>query len=1006
MKRAPIFAAFLAILALGACESMNSDSTPGMAVKSSPTHETRATARRASVFPYDVQRAKLDNGLSILLVPMPSEGLVSYWSVVRTGSRDEVEEGVTGFAHFFEHMMFRGSKRFPDFDKIVNGLGADSNAFTTDDFTAYHLGLTTDGLPTVIEVEADRFQHLDFSEEQFKTESGAVYGEFRKGRTSPFEVWDESVRAAAFDKHTYKHTTIGFEADVVRMPTQYAYSKTFFKRFYRPENVVVVVAGDFDPQATLAKIQQEYGSWERGYQAPAIPAEPEQKAMRRIDVEFDGKTNPMLTISWKSAAFAPTDKSMMAATLFGELAFGETSSVFQKLVLEEQSVEQLMSDFGYNRDPSLWTAIAVVKKAADVPAVEGELWKAARELAEMPVSAQRLADVRSRLKYGFLSNLSTPNNVCESLARLIAITGDVAAIDEMYATLDAITPADVQAAAAKYLTRERATVAVVHTRGEAVPSTSLRTNDAEATPALASAPATHFEFADARTPFAAEPGADLAQPPVLMPVAQDPNVAIRLWFQVGTQDDPAGKEGLAALTAAMVTDAGTRTREYQAILEALFPLAAGYGNSVDKEMTIVSGTAHRDVAARFVDIFLDAVVHPGFREEDFTRLRDQLVSGIENELRFSSDEELAKAMFTAGVFRGTRYAHPDSGTVASLRALTLDDVKRFYAAHFTRENVVLGLGGAYTPELRKQIESALATLPAGRPARTPPPVVTNVRGRHVTIVDKAEPGATSDDPRATTSISFGYPIDLLRGSREFYALWIANSWLGEHRSSVSHLYQVIRESRGMNYGDYSYIEAYPNGGRRQTPPSGVGRRQHAFEVWIRSLPRDQAPFALRAALREVELLAKNGLTREQFDYQRKFLKNYCLHFAETTGERLGWALDDRFYGLDAKGGGHLATFRRMMDEITFEECNAAIKKYIRADDLDIAIVTKGGRALAETLTSGAPTPITYGPGMTKSPEILAADREIESWKLGIRLEDITIVPVADVFSGTAGKAND
>jgi zinc protease len=1016
MKRALALVSSLLLLALSACESMNTDSDPAVAVKAS-----RARAS-ASVFPYDVQRAKLANGLSVLLVPMPSEGLVSYWSVVRTGSRDEVEAGVTGFAHFFEHMMFRGSKRFPDFDKVVNGLGADSNAFTTDDFTAYHLGLTTEGLATAIEVEADRFQNLDFSEDQFKTESGAVYGEFRKGRTSPFEVWDEALRAAAFDKHTYKHTTIGFEADVVQMPNQYAYSKTFFKRFYRPENVVVVVAGDFDTKATLAKIEKEYGGWQRGYQAPAVPAEPEQTAQRRIDVEFEGKMNPMLTISWKSAAFAPTDKSMMAATLFGELAFGETSSVFQKLVLEDQTVEQLMSDFGYNRDPALWSTLAVVKQAADVAAVEGQLWAAARSLAETPVSEQRLADVRSRLKYGFLSHLSTPNNVCESLARVIAITGDIAAVDEMYATLDAITPADVQAAAAKYLKRERSTVAVVHTRGETVPSTSQRAHGDAAPVTLASAGATHFEFADARAPFTAELDRKLTQAPVLMPVSQDPNVSVKLWFQVGTQDDPAGKEGVAALTAAMITEAGTQSREYQAILAALFPLAAGYGNSVDKEMTIVSGTAHRDVAARFVDIFLDAVVHPGFREADFTRLRDQLVSGIENDLRFGSDEELAKAMLTQSLFSGTRYAHIDNGTVASLKALTLDDVKDFYATHFTRDNVVLGLGGAYSPELRARIEAALAALPSGRPARALKPAIQPPKGRHLTIVDKADPKDPQDDPRATTSISFGYPIDLLRGSREFYALWIANSWLGEHRSSVSHLYQVIRESRGMNYGDYSYIEAYPNGGSRQTPPSGVGRRQQAFEVWIRSLPRDQAPFALRAALREVELLAKNGLTREQFDYQRKFLKNYCLHFAETTGERLGWALDDRFYALDGKGG-HLSTFRRMMDEITLEECNAAIKKYIRADDFDIAIVTKGGRALADVLMSGAPTPITYGTGA--APEMLktedgvtvtvepdhskdalhAEDREIESWRLGIRPEDVTIVPVAEAFAGSATKAN-
>src|SRR6185436_20191865 len=126
------------------------------------------------------------------------------------------------------------------YDKIVNGMGADANAFTTDDFTAYHMGFATADLPTVVKIEADRFQHLSYDETQFKTESGAVYGEYRKGRTSPFEVLFESLQDAAFDQHTYKHTTIGFEADIKAMPEHYDYSKGFFQRFYRPENVVVV----------------------------------------------------------------------------------------------------------------------------------------------------------------------------------------------------------------------------------------------------------------------------------------------------------------------------------------------------------------------------------------------------------------------------------------------------------------------------------------------------------------------------------------------------------------------------------------------------------------------------------------------------------------------------------------------------------------------------------------------------------------------------------------------
>ncbi|MCZ6649545.1 MAG: insulinase family protein, partial [Acidobacteria bacterium] len=186
----------------------------------------------AGVFPYEVKRHTLDNGLKILLIPMPADGLVSYWSVVRTGSRDEVENGVTGFAHFFEHMMFRGSEKYPGpvYDDIVTSMGADANAYTTDDLTAYHLSITREDLPTVIDIESSRFMGLKYSEDEFKTESGAVYGEFRKGRTSPFFTLFEAIQFAAYDVHTYKHTTIGFEDDIKDMPNQYDYSGSFFNR--------------------------------------------------------------------------------------------------------------------------------------------------------------------------------------------------------------------------------------------------------------------------------------------------------------------------------------------------------------------------------------------------------------------------------------------------------------------------------------------------------------------------------------------------------------------------------------------------------------------------------------------------------------------------------------------------------------------------------------------------------------------------------------------------------
>ncbi|MCA9719709.1 MAG: insulinase family protein [Myxococcales bacterium] len=221
---------------------------------------------------------------------------------------------------------------------------------------------------------------------------------------------------------------------------------------------------------------------------------------------------------------------------------------------------------------------------------------------------------------------------------------------------------------------------------------------------------------------------------------------------------------------------------------------------------------------------------------------------------------------------------------------------------------------------------------------------------------------------------------------------MANSWLGEHRNSASHLFQVIREKRGMNYGDYSYIEAFPQGGWRQMPPSNVGRRAQLFEVWIRTLPNDKAVFALRAALRELDALIERGMTPEEFELTRAFLRKYALHFADTTSSRLGYAIDDRFYGLDAS---HLERFRAVMDELTLEEVNAAIRTHLQSQNLKIAIVTGDPERLAKQLTSGQPTPITYD--APKPASVMAEDESIARYPLSIQPGDIRTVQVDEMF---------
>jgi zinc protease len=211
----------------------------------------------------------------------------------------------------------------------------------------------------------------------------------------------------------------------------------------------------------MGMIQKHYGDWERGYVEPRVKPEPEQKREKKIKVPYEGQSLPILWLAYKTDAFDPQNRIRVAADLLAELAFGETSDIHKKLVLDEQVVEFLSADVNLNRDPGLMDILTRVKKEDKVDYVREEIDKVIARYQENPPDEKRLADLKARLKYGFLMGLDTPDRVASSLARVIAVTGGVEAIDEWYTTIESLTPGEVQEAAKKYLNRNRRTVAVL-----------------------------------------------------------------------------------------------------------------------------------------------------------------------------------------------------------------------------------------------------------------------------------------------------------------------------------------------------------------------------------------------------------------------------------------------------------------------------------------------------------------------------------------------------------------
>jgi len=415
------------------------------------------------IFPYPVAKTVLDNGLTVLTISYDSPGLVAYYTVVRTGSRNEVEAGHSGFAHFFEHCMFRGTVKYPadKYNDILKRLGADSNAFTTDDWTCYHVVASSDALETIADIESDRFMNLKYSEESFKTEAGAILGEYNKNYSVPFQSMYEELQNSSFTTHTYKHTTMGFLADIKDMPNQYEYSLKFFDRFYRPENCTVIVVGDVKNDDVIRIVKKYYSGWQKGTYQVHVPAEPPQKEEKVVHMPWKNRTLPYLLVGYHVPAFSDADVERASLDILSQLVFSESSPLYQSLVIKKQLVEFVSGGSDDHRDAFLFTVMSRIKDAKNIDSVRDEIYAALENAKTVPVDAKKLEDIKSHVRYAFAMQLNNPDNVAVTAASYIALTGNYESMNKIYALYDKVTAGDIMHAAQKYFTKEKRTVVIL-----------------------------------------------------------------------------------------------------------------------------------------------------------------------------------------------------------------------------------------------------------------------------------------------------------------------------------------------------------------------------------------------------------------------------------------------------------------------------------------------------------------------------------------------------------------
>ncbi|MFN7699329.1 MAG: M16 family metallopeptidase [Deltaproteobacteria bacterium] len=464
-------------------------------------------------------------------------------------------------------------------------------------------------------------------------------------------------------------------------------------------------------------------------------------------------------------------------------------------------------------------------------------------------------------------------------------------------------------------------------------------------------------------------------------------VTIRVVFDAGSADDPVGREGITRLAAQLAVEGGAGELTYAQLEERLYPMAAALDFQVGRDQTAIVGRVHRDRLDAFYALFRDVLLRPRMASEDFERIRAQTSSALRLELRGNDDEAFGKEVLQSMIYEGHPYGHPELGTEAALARLGVDDVRAQRARVLCAGRATVGLAGGYPDGFAERVLRDVGELSGdacvGREVLRAP----TAHASRITIVDKPE--------ASSVAVSMGMTIDVSREDEDYAALVLATAWLGQHRQFVGQLMQQIREVRGMNYGDYAYPEHFVQEGWSTFPRPNVARRQQYFSVWLRPLRPEQAHFGVRLAVHLVRRFVEAGLTQADLDRIRAYLDGYYALFLQTESRRLGTAIDDRFYGVEQAW---LERLRARWRTLTVDEVNAAIRRHVDPARLQIAMIAPGAQGLADALGSERESPMIYAEGRTLPEEVRAVDRTVQSLRIGVPRERITIMPASQLFA--------
>lgn len=854
-----------------------------------------------------IREYKLDaNGLRVLLLPQQLAPVATFMVTYHVGSRNEVT-GTTGATHLLEHLMFKGTDRFDrsrgtGFDQTLERVGAETNATTWLDRTNYFATVPSTALPLLIELEADRMRNLALRESDRRPEMTVVRNEFERGENMPLEALSKELWAAAFIAHPYHHETIGWRSDIERVPI--GKLRAFYDTFYWPDNATVTVIGDFDPAATLAEIRRRYGPIPRApHPFPQIyTEEPEQSGQRRVTVKRAGELG-IVSLAHKIPAATHADWPAIEV-LNAILTRGKTSRCYRALTDKNLTID-VNGVAGFNHDPSLHVISAILNPGANHEEVERRLVAEIGRIRNEGVTADELktaiAGLLARHEYLRDGSFAQAGEINECIA-----VGDWTLFVTMEDKLKAVTAADVQRVARKYLVENHSIA------GWFVPSNRM---DDAGDPAAApvTTESRHFEPKKVLPP----------RPPVGELAATSPNLArrvvrreiagidvlacptpvkgiVHLIASVPAGEGKSSNRALAHLAAGML-ERGTREHDQFALAGMLEKVGTTLEFKVGADTVDFSAKCRTTDLTLVLSVLAEELREPAFSAGEFARLKKELAGEVRQMLE--DPDKVAAIAFSRAVFPEGQPARLSTipELLAGIGSAKLADVRAFHAENYGPSAMrIVAAGDLDAASFQEAIAKAFdgwkpQSQRGAEKARAPAPEGGDI------VLEMPD--------KASVSVVIGQQSGLRAGEPDWLALHTATHVLG--RGFTSRLTGHVRDREGLTYG------------------IGAGMIEDTFHPGAWQVTATFAPSLLERGLAsargQIADWWKDGISADELAYRKGTITGQFLVSLETTEGLARQLLRCAQRGSDVRW---LDDFPAKVNALTLEEVNAAVRRHL------------------------------------------------------------------------------